>query len=139
MTDLTDDEVRVDLETKVLGYLRTTRAVLQHLIAQGWGRIINISGLNARLTGSVSGSVRNLAVVALTKTLAREYGKHNIRFNVVCPGTTMPDSDEEISDGSMWAQGQRRWNNPEMRERIAKNYPLRRIARRQAEEAAAVG
>ena len=29
----------------------------------------------------------------------------------------------------MWAQGQRRWNNPEMRERIAKNYPLRRIAR----------
>jgi 2-hydroxycyclohexanecarboxyl-CoA dehydrogenase len=69
-------------------------------------------------------------IIALTKSLATEVGKHGIRLNVVCPGMTMPDDDAEISGISMWtAETNRRWRTDEMRARIAKNYPLRRIGR----------
>src|ERR1039457_4072405 len=71
---LADDDLRAEIETKVLGYLRCARAVAPHMSAQGWGRIINISGLAARQTGSVFGSIRNVAVAAMTKNLADELG-----------------------------------------------------------------
>ena len=77
-----------ELDTKVIGYLRVARAAAPHLIAGGWGRIINISGLAARLTGSIPGSARNIAVAALTKNLADELGPHGINVTVVHPGAT---------------------------------------------------
>ena len=86
LADLTDAEVHRDLDTKVLGYLRCARAVAPHMTAQGAGRIVNISGLNARRTGSVSGSIRNVAVAALTANLADELGPHGIGVTVVHPG-----------------------------------------------------
>jgi NAD(P)-dependent dehydrogenase (short-subunit alcohol dehydrogenase family) len=55
---------------------------------QGWGRIINISGHAARQTGSTIGSIRNVAVVAMTKNLAEELGPHGINVTVVHPGMT---------------------------------------------------
>jgi 2-hydroxycyclohexanecarboxyl-CoA dehydrogenase len=68
-------------------------------------------------------------VIALTKSLAREYGKHQVRFNVVCPGTTMPVSENDTGVGSMWGSSGHlhSWNNSEMKTRIGKLYPLRRI------------
>jgi Short-chain dehydrogenases of various substrate specificities len=51
------------------------RAFAPGMVAAGWGRIINISGLGARQTSSVVGSVRNVAVVAMTKNLADELGR----------------------------------------------------------------
>src|SRR5690606_25934247 len=51
-----------DMNTKVLGYIRMIQAVAPHMIESGWGRIINISGRNALVTGSMTGSVRNVAV-----------------------------------------------------------------------------
>ena len=78
-------------------------------------------------------------VVALSKTLAREGRKRRIRLNVVCPGTTMPGSDDGIGSRSMWAAGGlRAWNTPEMRARIAKAYPLRRVGRPEDIASAAV-
>ena len=62
------------MNVKVLGYLRCAQAVAPRMIDQGWGRIINISGLGARSTGSVIGSMRNVAVAAMTKNLADELG-----------------------------------------------------------------
>jgi len=51
-------------------------------------------------------------------------------INVVCPGMTMPESDEEISGLSMWASDvNRQFRTDEMKARIAKAYPLRRIGR----------
>ncbi|MFT4042356.1 MAG: SDR family oxidoreductase [Gordonia sp. (in: high G+C Gram-positive bacteria)] len=84
----TDDLVRQEIEIKVLGYLRTARAVAPHLIEQGWGRIINISGLGARQANSIPQTVRNISVSALTKNLADELGPHGINVTVVHPGLT---------------------------------------------------
>jgi NAD(P)-dependent dehydrogenase (short-subunit alcohol dehydrogenase family) len=91
LSGLTDDALRVELETKVLGYLRCARAVAPLMAAQGWGRIVNVSGLNARLTGSLTGSVRNVAVAAMTKNLADELGPSGIAVTVVHPGTTVTE------------------------------------------------
>jgi NAD(P)-dependent dehydrogenase (short-subunit alcohol dehydrogenase family) len=88
---LTDEALHAELDTKLLGYLRTARAVAPHLKAAGWGRIINISGLNARKAGSISGSVRNVAVAAMTKNLGDELGPYGINVTVVHPGTTVTE------------------------------------------------
>lgn len=77
-----------EIDTKLVGYLRTARAVAPHMVEQGWGRIINISGLAARQTGSIVGSVRNVAVAALTKGLADELGPKGINVTVIHPGAT---------------------------------------------------
>ncbi len=58
---------------------------------RGWGRIVNVSGLAARTTGSVVGSVRNVAVTAMTKNLADELGPQGINVTVVHPGMTMTE------------------------------------------------
>jgi NAD(P)-dependent dehydrogenase (short-subunit alcohol dehydrogenase family) len=86
LEDLTDAEVDADFDTKVLGYLRCARAVAPHMTAQGYGRIVNISGLNARRTGSIAGSIRNIAVAALTANLADELGPSGVGVAVVHPG-----------------------------------------------------
>jgi NAD(P)-dependent dehydrogenase (short-subunit alcohol dehydrogenase family) len=91
LADLTDEALRAEVETKVLGYLRCARAVAPHMAAAGWGRIVNVSGLNARIAGSLVGSVRNVAVAALTKNLADELGPAGITVTVVHPGTTVTE------------------------------------------------
>jgi NAD(P)-dependent dehydrogenase (short-subunit alcohol dehydrogenase family) len=88
---LTDAALLSELDIKVLGYLRCARAVAPHMKAAGWGRIISISGLNARNAGSISGSVRNVAVAAMTKNLADELGVHGINVTVVHPGMTVTE------------------------------------------------
>jgi NAD(P)-dependent dehydrogenase (short-subunit alcohol dehydrogenase family) len=93
---LVDDDLRAEIETKVLGYLRTSRAVAPHMIANGWGRIINVSGLAARQTGSTFGSIRNVAVAALTKNLADELGSSGINVTAVHPGMTFTERTEDM-------------------------------------------
>ncbi len=75
-----------DINVKVLGYLRMIREVAPLMAAQGWGRIINIDGLGARMTGSVLTSMRNAAVAALTKNAADELGASGINVTTVSPG-----------------------------------------------------
>jgi NAD(P)-dependent dehydrogenase (short-subunit alcohol dehydrogenase family) len=91
LADLADDAIRAELETKLLGYLRCARAVAPYMQRQGWGRIISVSGLAARQAGSVAGSVRNVAVAAMTKNLADELGPDGINVTVVHPGSTVTE------------------------------------------------
>jgi NAD(P)-dependent dehydrogenase (short-subunit alcohol dehydrogenase family) len=88
LAQVTDPVFWDDVDVKVMGYLRTAREIAPHMIAQGWGRIINVSGLAARQTGSIVGSMRNVAVAALTKNLADELGPKGINVTVVHPGLT---------------------------------------------------
>ena len=88
LADVTDPVFWDDVDVKVMGYLRVAREVAPHMIAAGWGRFINVSGLAARQTGSIVGSMRNVAVAALTKNLADELGPRGINVTVVHPGLT---------------------------------------------------
>jgi NAD(P)-dependent dehydrogenase (short-subunit alcohol dehydrogenase family) len=83
-----DEDLLHDFNVKYVGALRCARAAIPHLKRQGWGRIINISGTNARNAGNLSGGARNTSLVHLTKTLAVQLGRFGITVNCVHPGTT---------------------------------------------------
>jgi NAD(P)-dependent dehydrogenase (short-subunit alcohol dehydrogenase family) len=88
LPEVTGDALWAEVNTKVMGYLRCAREAAPFMITNGWGRIINISGLAARQTGSIFGSIRNVAVSAMTKNLADELGPYGINVTVVHPGVT---------------------------------------------------
>jgi NAD(P)-dependent dehydrogenase (short-subunit alcohol dehydrogenase family) len=122
-----------DMNVKVLGYLRCAQAVAPGMIDQGWGRIINVSGLGARSTGSVIGSMRNVAVAAMTKNLADELGPRGVNVTVVHPGMTRTERTPE----AMAAMAQARGTTVEELERaLAGAVTLGRLVT--AEEVAAV-
>ncbi|MFO1269068.1 MAG: SDR family oxidoreductase [Rubrivivax sp.] len=88
LAEIRADFFHAELDTKVMGYVRCAREVVPGMRASGWGRIVNISGLAARQTGNAVGSIRNIAVAALTKNMADELGPAGIQVNVVHPGVT---------------------------------------------------
>lgn len=102
---VTSDYILDELNTKVVGYLRVARAAAPHLVEAGWGRIINISGLAARLAGSIPGSTRNVAVAALTKNLAEELGPKGVNVTVVHPGATRTDRTADAVASKAAAEG----------------------------------
>jgi NAD(P)-dependent dehydrogenase (short-subunit alcohol dehydrogenase family) len=93
-TDIPVDEWRQVMDVNVLSMFLTCRAVVPRMREQGGGRIVNIS------SGTVFRGVPFLlhyvaskgAIVALTRALARELGKDDIRVNCVAPGFTMTES-----------------------------------------------
>ncbi|MGW4908928.1 SDR family NAD(P)-dependent oxidoreductase [Streptomyces sp. NPDC004270] len=105
LADIDDDRLRQEVETKVLGYLRCVRAVAPLMTARGWGRVINVSGLAARQTGSVIGSMRNVAVAAMTKNLADELGPQGVNVTVVHPGMTITEATPAVFAAMAEAQG----------------------------------
>ena len=67
------------------------RAFGPHMMKQGRGVVINIASGRA-LQGAVNGAnyaCTKAAVLALTKTLALEWAKHNIRVNSIIPGVSL--------------------------------------------------
>jgi NAD(P)-dependent dehydrogenase (short-subunit alcohol dehydrogenase family) len=105
LSELADEDLRTEIEIKVLGYLRTARAAAPYMIEQGWGRIINISGLAARQATSVFGSIRNVAVAAMTKNLADELGPAGINVTVVHPGLTVTERTPALISAYASARG----------------------------------
>jgi 2-hydroxycyclohexanecarboxyl-CoA dehydrogenase len=78
----------IDINFK--GGLRLTHAVLPGMVKRGYGRVVNI-GSDAGRVGSSMESVYSGAkgaVIAFTKTLAREVAKKGVTANTVCPGPT---------------------------------------------------
>lgn len=96
LAEVTGERFWDDVNVKVMGYLRCAREAAPHMAAQGWGRIINISGLNARMAGSIIGSIRNVGVAALTKNLADELGPSGVNVTVVHPGLTRTEKTPQV-------------------------------------------
>jgi len=133
LEDITDAEVDADFDTKVLGYLRCARAVAPHMTAQGYGRIVNISGLNARRTGSIAGGIRNVAVAALTANLADELGPSGVGVTVVHPGLVETERTPRLVADRAAASGR---TEEQVRADLAAGSSLRRLVT--AEEVANV-
>jgi len=86
--ELADEAWKAILETKCFGYIRCMREVLPHMIKQGDGRIVNISGVAGVVPnpGHLPGGSVNAALNLVTQGLALEMAKHNIRVNSVLLG-----------------------------------------------------
>lgn len=119
-----------EIQINLWGMINCTRAVLDGMIARSRGVIVSIASDAGRIgefREGVYGACK-AGVIALSKTLARENGRHNIRLNVVCPGTTLPGVDEEVSPTSLWSSDEMKvWLSEDMRGKISKAYPLRRL------------
>ena len=124
LPEVTDADFWDDMNTKVMGYLRCAREVAPHMQRQRWGRIINISGLGARNSGSILGSMRNVAVVAMTKNLADQLGPDGINVTVVHPGTTVTERrvQKDIEDARREGV-----SVEELEKRLAVNNAIRRL------------
>ncbi|MFE9611475.1 SDR family NAD(P)-dependent oxidoreductase [Streptomyces sp. NPDC006012] len=83
-----DDALEAEINVKVRGYLRCARAFAPEMTERGWGRIVNIGGLAALQSGSITGSIRNVAVAAMAKNLADELGPGGVNVVTVHPGAT---------------------------------------------------
>jgi 3-oxoacyl-[acyl-carrier protein] reductase len=77
------------IETNLSSAFYLARAAIPGMRERGWGRVINISGLDA-FTGHYPDRVHNLVckigLVGMAKGLAREFGPHGITANIVAPG-----------------------------------------------------
>ncbi len=98
LEQVTGENLLADVNIKVAGYLRTARALAPHLVANGWGRIINIGGLAARRSGHYIASVRNAGVSAITKNLADELGPSGINVVAIHPGATRTEKTDPASE-----------------------------------------
>ena len=105
LAEITGAFFHAEMDTKVMGYLRCAREVAPGMRASGWGRIVNISGLAARQTGNTVGSMRNIAVAAMTKNLADELGPAGINVTVVHPGLTRTERTAPLVAARAAAQG----------------------------------
>ena len=119
-----EKEIAID----IWGFINCTRAVLDGMIERGSGRIVSISSDAGRIgewrEAVYSGT--KAGVIAMSKAIAREVGKHGITLNVVCPGF-VPGRPETSGVESVWAGDQGAQFTPEVLERVAKAYPLRRL------------
>jgi NAD(P)-dependent dehydrogenase (short-subunit alcohol dehydrogenase family) len=129
----TDDDLEREINVKVRGYLRCARAVAPQMVERGWGRIVNISGLAARQTGSIVGTVRNAAVVGLTKNLADELGSKGVNVTVVHPGMTRTERTPQAFEAMAAARGT---TVEELEERLESAVSIGRLVT--ADEVAAV-
>ena len=101
-----------------LNMLHTT---LPLLIANGGGRVVNIASDAGRggSSGEAVYSGCKAGLMALAKSLAREHSRHNITFNVVCPGPT----ETPLFSGFM-----EEVSNPEkLREAFRRSVPMGRL------------
>ncbi|KPM54346.1 oxidoreductase [Frankia sp. CcI49] len=89
------------LDVNVVGFVRTARAVLPHLLANGGGSIVNTSsGASVSATDGkrpAYGASKS-AVNALTRHIATNWGRAGVRCNCVMPGLVMGELQEQQND-----------------------------------------
>lgn len=98
LADFTDEEWFRDIDTNLRGTFLFCQAALHpHMVARGSGTIINISSISGIMGGPTSGgegggrsgpayASSKGGIIALTKWLAKEVGRHGITVNSVAPG-----------------------------------------------------
>lgn len=93
------EQVLDAIDGKAMGYLRATEAAVPVMRAAGFGRIIQVSGQNAWLSGSVTAVARNAVVNTMSKAIADDLAGSGVTVNVVNPGAVRDDPASEVGVG----------------------------------------
>src|SRR5947208_5494298 len=105
MTAAEWDEV---IEVNLNSVFHCTKAVLEPMIARGWGRIINIASIIGQTGayGQANYAAAKAGVIAFTKSVAHEVAKYGVTVNAICPGfvdtdmvAAMPQAAKEAVKG----------------------------------------
>lgn len=103
------------------GVLNMTHLILPQMVARGSGCVVSIASDAARVgsSGEAVYAACKGGTVSFMKTLAREHARHNLRFNVVCPGPTRTKLLDGLLDSA---------SNPEkLEEAFRRAVPMRRL------------
>ena len=97
--DTPTDEWKKFIDVNIMGVVYFTKAVLPKMIENGYGRIINV--------GSVAGVYGNAnmahysatkgALIAMTKSLAKEVADKGVLVNCVSPGSVSPSENKDMN------------------------------------------
>ncbi|MEY9968816.1 NAD(P)-dependent dehydrogenase (short-subunit alcohol dehydrogenase family) [Streptacidiphilus sp. MAP12-16] len=90
---ITDEQWLASLTVNLLAAVRTTRAALPPMIANGGGSIVNIASVNSSLPDPlvIDYSAAKAALSAFSKALSKEVGAKGIRVNTISPGPVATD------------------------------------------------
>lgn len=100
--DLAEDEWAGILETNLTGTLRACQVFGRQMLAQGYGRIVNIASLSSfvALYEVAAYTASKAAVAALTKSLAIEWGSRGVNVNAIAPGVFRTPLNTALLDGT---------------------------------------
>ncbi len=100
MVFMSDDEWNKVISTNQNSFFYVTRAVLEGMVVNKHGRIINMVSLSGQKghPGQVNYSASKGAVIAATKSLAMEVGKKRVTVNCVAPGFIATEMTEHINE-----------------------------------------
>jgi NAD(P)-dependent dehydrogenase (short-subunit alcohol dehydrogenase family) len=118
LMDLREDGFDKIFDTNVKGTFLLSRAAAKVMMAQGGGRIVNVTTVGAVRGGPLMGAyyASKAAVKMLTMCMAVEWGPMNVLVNAVGPGMTRTHFSQPI------------WANPEIEQQLVSRIPLGRIA-----------
>lgn len=117
------DDWNAVLETNLTGTFRAIQQVLQGMMRERWGRIINITSVvgQAGNAGQANYAASKAGLIGLTKSMAQEMASRNVTVNAVAPGFIDTDMTGVLS--------------PEIKAKVLEAIPLHRMGK--AEEIAA--
>jgi NAD(P)-dependent dehydrogenase (short-subunit alcohol dehydrogenase family) len=119
LAEMPPDEFTRTLAVNLVGAFNGCRAAAAHLIAQGSGKIINISSVlgEVGLAGYTAYAASKSGVVGFTRALAAEWARHNIQVNALAPGWFVTDMNAKA------------FADARVRERLLRDVPARRTCR----------
>lgn len=115
--DVTDADYDLIMNTNVKGAFMMAQAVGKHMIARGrGGRIVNVASIGAfkALPGLTVYSMSKAAVAMMTQGLAREWARHDININALCPGFILTEINQA-------------WFGTDGGQRQVQGFPRRRV------------
>jgi NAD(P)-dependent dehydrogenase (short-subunit alcohol dehydrogenase family) len=113
------------LDTDLNGTFNCTHALVNHMIGNNYGRIINISSLYGRTGafGQANYAAAKWGVVGFTKSVALEVARYNILVNAIAPGAVETDMVKGINDSFM-----QQYINTNPMKRLAKPDEVAKVA-----------
>lgn len=101
--EVTDEVWDQVMRTDLYSVFACSQAVLPGMVERGSGAIVNISSRLGQVgfPGVSHYTAAKAGVMALTKSLAKEFGQQGIRINAVAPGVTNTDMGRGVMDGEV--------------------------------------